>query len=162
MIFRKKPNTINILDVGSGAGAISRAADTHLAIRPHSEDGYVVIDAVTRSGPSPDAVSAKFDFPLWTLSDLEPELRSFEAMRDKNNNKSKSDAQEKREAIMEYMEGEASGLALTSAAMHEKLKLSTWGNLKTFRKHVDILVEEGRLKKLTSEAGSSSKRFTAR
>ena len=152
----------DVTDVGSGAGAISRAADTHLAIRPHAEDGYVVIDAVTRSGPSPDSVTAKFDFPLWTLSDMEPELRSFEAMRDRGNQKSKSEASEKREIIMKYMENDAKGLAITSAAMHEKLKLGTWGNVKTFRKHVDALAADGRLKKLPPEAGSSSNRYTAR
>lgn len=38
-----------VTDVGAGAGAQSRAADTHLILRPHEREGAVVIDAVARS-----------------------------------------------------------------------------------------------------------------
>jgi hypothetical protein len=61
-------------DVGAGAGAISRAADTHLTIRPHEESGYFVLEAVTRSFRAPDAKTIFFDFPLWQESALAPSL----------------------------------------------------------------------------------------
>ena len=41
-------------DVGAGAGAQSRAADTHLVLRPHADKGQVVLDAVARSWPQPE------------------------------------------------------------------------------------------------------------
>lgn len=61
-----------VTDVGAGAGAISRAADTHMAIRQHKEEGLFVIDAVTRSGMSPDPRSAKFDWPVWKDVAVDP------------------------------------------------------------------------------------------
>lgn len=41
----------SITDVGAGAGSQSRAADTHLILRPHEQDGIVVLDAAVRSWP---------------------------------------------------------------------------------------------------------------
>jgi hypothetical protein len=40
-----------VTDGGSGAGAISRAADCHVLLRPHAEDDHIIIDAVARSWP---------------------------------------------------------------------------------------------------------------
>ena len=60
--------TKGITDVGSGAGAISRAADTHLVIRPHEEEGFAVLEAVTRSFKSPEPVTIEFQYPVWLTS----------------------------------------------------------------------------------------------
>jgi hypothetical protein len=57
-------------DVGSGAGAQSRAADSHLVIRPHEEDGVAVVDIVTRSWPPVDSFAIRWDYPLWFLDRL--------------------------------------------------------------------------------------------
>ncbi len=54
-----------LTDVGAGAGSISRAADTHIVIRPHEKDGLSVMECVTRSFPPPSAVSIRFDWPIW-------------------------------------------------------------------------------------------------
>lgn len=54
-------------DVGSGAGSQSRAADTHLIIRPHEDDGVAVVDAVVRSFPPVESFAIQFDFPAWFL-----------------------------------------------------------------------------------------------
>ncbi|MCX7429241.1 MAG: AAA family ATPase, partial [Planctomycetia bacterium] len=56
-----------ITDVGSGAGSQSRAADTHLIIRPHENDGVAVVEAVVRSWPAVDKLAVRFDFPVWSL-----------------------------------------------------------------------------------------------
>ena len=55
----------SVTDVGSGAGAISRAADTHIVIRPHEKPELCVLECVTRSFKSPEPVSIKFTWPLW-------------------------------------------------------------------------------------------------
>lgn len=65
----------SVTDVGSGAGAISRAADTHIAIRPHEEPGLAVFECVTRSFKSPDPFSIKFEWPLWSAVSNRPEVR---------------------------------------------------------------------------------------
>ncbi len=54
-----------VTDVGSGAGAISRAADVHLVIRPHEDDGAAVMDCRVRSGVPPAAIGLRWAYPLW-------------------------------------------------------------------------------------------------
>jgi hypothetical protein len=54
-----------ISDVGAGAGAQSRAADSHLILREHVEDGAVVFDGVVRSFPPVEPVVLRWQFPLW-------------------------------------------------------------------------------------------------
>jgi RecA-family ATPase len=65
----------NTTDVGSGAGAISRAADSHLIIRPHEQDGLAVVDAATRSWKSPEPISISWKYPVWTATDIEPQTK---------------------------------------------------------------------------------------
>jgi len=54
-----------VTDVGAGAGAQSRATDTHLVLRPHEEDGAVVLDAAVRSWPPIEPVCLRWEFPVW-------------------------------------------------------------------------------------------------
>lgn len=62
-----------VTDVGSGAGAQSRAADCHLVMRAHEEDRAVVVEAVARSWAPPDPFCMRWAFPLWTVAeDLDP------------------------------------------------------------------------------------------
>jgi hypothetical protein len=54
-----------VTDVGAGAGAQSRAADTHLILRQHEEDGCIVLDAAVRSFPPVEPLGLRWDFPVW-------------------------------------------------------------------------------------------------
>jgi len=54
-------------DVGSGAGSQSRAADTHMVLRPHKNTGYYVLDAVTRSWPEFTPKVLQKALPLWLV-----------------------------------------------------------------------------------------------
>lgn len=65
-----------VTDVGAGAGAISRAADTHMVIREHESEGLCVFEAATRSFKSPEPVSIKFDWPLWNAVTVAAELKN--------------------------------------------------------------------------------------
>lgn len=65
----------SVTDVGSGAGSISRAADSHLIIRPHEEEGLAVLEAVCRSWPKPEPKSIRFYWPLWESHGAEPVLK---------------------------------------------------------------------------------------
>jgi RecA-family ATPase len=87
-----------VTDVGSGAGAISRATDTHLVIRPHEDDELCVLDAVTRSFAPPESQSIRFLWPLWEMTGAEPKLR--QAKTGKERQQEASDA-EGREAVLE-------------------------------------------------------------
>lgn len=54
----------SITDVGAGAGSQSRAADTHLILREHKDDGFLVLEAVVRSFPRQEPVVLQKAFPL--------------------------------------------------------------------------------------------------
>ena len=54
-----------VTDVGSGAGSQSRAADTHLVLRPHEEEGVVVAEAAVRSFPPMEPICLRWEYPLW-------------------------------------------------------------------------------------------------
>lgn len=77
-----------VTDVGSGAGAMSRAADTHVVIRPHEDDSLSVINAATRSFPPLEPLTLFFTWPCWHRSTTEPKVRSRKSAseaRKKNN-----------------------------------------------------------------------------
>jgi hypothetical protein len=56
----------SVTDVGSGAGSQSRAADTHIVLRPHEEPNVVVLEAAVRSFQQPPAECLRWTFPIWT------------------------------------------------------------------------------------------------
>ncbi len=112
-----------VTDVGAGAGAISRAADVHIAIREHQEDGLAVIDAITRSSQSPESISAKLNWPVWEVQDVDPVVKSFEAGRKQINDQRVKTAEEK----MEYLNGVISEITednpVTAFDMFQTIKL---------------------------------------
>jgi len=66
----------SITDVGSGAGAISRAADSHVILRPHELEGCAVMEAVCRSWRPPEPTTLKWEYPVWfALEGVEPEVK---------------------------------------------------------------------------------------
>lgn len=54
-----------VTDIGAGAGSQSRAADAHIVLRPHEEEGVVVLEAAVRSFKPVAPVALRFEFPLW-------------------------------------------------------------------------------------------------
>jgi len=62
----------DITDVGAGAGSQSRAADTHIILRPHQNGNCHVLDAVTRSFPPVESIVLQWDFPGWIAVDGDP------------------------------------------------------------------------------------------
>ncbi len=60
-----------VTDVGSGAGAQSRAVDTHMVLRLHEADDAVSVDAAVRSFPPMEPFVIRSTRPGWELA---PEL----------------------------------------------------------------------------------------
>ena len=58
-----------VTDVGAGAGSQSRAADTHLVLRPHEEDHVVVLESAVRSWPPMEPRALHWHWPLFTPTD---------------------------------------------------------------------------------------------
>lgn len=64
----------DVADIGAGAGAQSRAADIHLAIRRHKEEDVAVVDMLLRSFFPICRYCVKWDFPIWTPTlDYDPD-----------------------------------------------------------------------------------------
>ena len=64
----------SVTDVGSGAGAQSRATDTHLILRRHKDPGVIVLDAAARTWVPIQPRCLRWTFPLWLPApDLNPE-----------------------------------------------------------------------------------------
>ena len=62
-----------VTDVGSGAGAQSRAPDSHLTMRLHETDNAVVVEAAVRSFAPMEPFCLRWNFPVWTpADDLDP------------------------------------------------------------------------------------------
>ncbi len=55
----------SVTDVGAGAGSQSRAADTHLVLRQHEENGTFVVEAAVRSWPPIQPLALRFQWPLF-------------------------------------------------------------------------------------------------
>ena len=58
-----------VTDVGSGAGAQSRAADCHLILREHAEEDAVVLEAAVRSFAPVEPLPLRWQWPLWHPDD---------------------------------------------------------------------------------------------
>lgn len=58
-----------VTDVGAGAGSQSRAADTHIVLRQHEEDGIIVLDAAVRSFKPVEPLALRWDYPCWHPAD---------------------------------------------------------------------------------------------
>ncbi len=154
-----------VTDVGAGAGSISRATDTHLVIREHVEKGLNVIDAITRSGVSPEPVTAKLEWPLWKqVKGVDPTLKTFENAREKVNTDKKKENEKREDAVVEYMlnwQQENQGQVLNSSQLYAALKMSTWGGEQAFKKNLKKMAEKGKLKELPKATGSLALRYFA-
>lgn len=58
-----------VTDIGAGAGAQSRAADCHIVLREHEDEGLMVLDAAVRSFPPVESLALRWDYPLWIPDD---------------------------------------------------------------------------------------------
>jgi len=83
-----------VSDVGAGAGAQSRATDTHLILRAHELRGAVVLDAAVRSWKPIEPLCLGWTFPVWNpAEDLDPtRLRPERPRRAKSDDASRKDA----------------------------------------------------------------------
>lgn len=63
----------SVTDIGAGAGAQSRATDTHLVLRQHAEQSVVVLDAAVRSWKPVDPICLRWQWPLFQVAEgLDP------------------------------------------------------------------------------------------
>jgi hypothetical protein len=80
-----------VTDVGAGAGSQSRAADTHLVIRPHEEDDIVVLEAAVRSWPAMPPKALRLEWPLFVPTEEVDTSALLGSAKPKSQTKPKSD-----------------------------------------------------------------------
>jgi hypothetical protein len=59
-----------VTDVGSGAGSMSRAADTHMILRQHREENCVVLDSAVRSFAPITPKVLRFNWPIFEVDPM--------------------------------------------------------------------------------------------
>lgn len=57
-----------VTDMGAGAGAQSRSADVHIALRDHEDENTVTLEAVIRSQRPIEPCCMTFDYPIWKVA----------------------------------------------------------------------------------------------
>lgn len=72
-----------VTDVGSGAGAQSRAPDLHMVLRQHERDGAFSVDCVVRTFEPVPSFVVETEFPLFVVNN---DLRADDLKRPKKDN----------------------------------------------------------------------------
>jgi hypothetical protein len=98
----------SVTDVGSGGGAQSRAADTHLILRPHEDQHLAVVEAVTRSWPPVAPFCVRWEYPLWSAEyDADPTLLKREKLaRGPSGNQQAALRQNKEKVLAVFSDGQ--------------------------------------------------------
>lgn len=92
----------DITDVGAGGGAQSRAADTHLILRPHEAENAVVLDGVCRSFAPVEPIVLEWIFPLWSrAADLDP--KALKTTKPGSGQSKEDRLNDKRRKVVEYL-----------------------------------------------------------
>jgi hypothetical protein len=137
----------SITDVGAGAGAQSRAADCHLILRPHEEDGVVVLQAVVRSFPPVEPVALRWSYPLWLpATDVDPTRlkrpvtnRSKTERDQQREDKAAKELEETRKAIVEAM------TAIRTPESKTEIRRQVGGGHASFERAWKSLLHDGTL-----------------
>lgn len=148
-----------VTDVGSGAGAQSRCADTHLILREHEEPNAVVMEAALRSWAPLDPVCLRWSWPLWELApDLDPAAIKRErgrGGRPKKNQEAKGDKPEPTIWTAERYATEIVGEGQSIQAEIEARAISGGMTRKGARDWLDIAVARGLV--FRSQTGRNTK-----
>lgn len=147
----------DVTDVGSGAGAISRSADTHLIFRPHEEAGSVVMEAALRSFAPLEPLAIRYTHPLWhPAEDLDPSaLKGTKTAKANEVAAAKLDS--KRQKVVEYLgsaEVRATGASKTAIKDHTGINHGLGMVL-------DSLVKDGNLRKTCIIVPENGRTFDA-
>lgn len=142
-----------ITDVGSGAGAMSRATDTHLVLRQHQEDGVAVLEAVTRSFQSPQPFCLRFDYPLWVVDEsLDPKQ-----LKDNSPRRGRTSAAVDPKPQAERIADEFLALLKQQGPLSKtKLKTLAHCNSTVAGDALDLLIEQGRIEVREKSSGNKT------
>lgn len=90
-----------VTDVGSGAGAQSRAADCHIILREHEDVDVFVLDAAVRSFKPVEPLAIRWEFPLWRVTGADTSL--LKGKKTQREEKQDEDDKRGKDAIIEAL-----------------------------------------------------------
>ena len=122
-----------VTDVGAGAGAQSRAADCHLVLREHEEDGVIVLSAAVRSFKPVEPLALRWEFPLWVPAvEIDPAK-----LKGKLSHKEQQQAERDKEGIDEIL-----GVLIRGQATARKLRESTGISRERLQRLLELLLSK--------------------
>jgi hypothetical protein len=128
-----------VTDVGSGAGAQSRCADSHIVLRAHQEENAVVLEAAVRSFAPVEPLPLRWVFPIWRPADeLDPT---------KLQGRQTANEQRQNENDLEGI-GKLSALLMEKPSWPREIERRTGYGREKVRRLLNILESKG---KITSE-----------
>lgn len=99
----------SVVDVGAGAGAQARAADCHLVLRDHEEEGIAVMDGAVRSFAPVKSLALRWQFPIW-VPDLDTDASQLKGrLTGKEKRQLEQDAKAQHSFIKALLAGAATG-----------------------------------------------------
>jgi hypothetical protein len=108
-------------DRGAGAGAVSRAADSHIVLTPHETPGIAVLESALRSFPPHDPIAIAWQWPLWEPAADDIDVSKVQGRRksgaEKMREESSKLAETEREAILAALEALPQGNLLHQAGI---------------------------------------------
>ncbi len=111
----------SVTDVGAGAGAQSRATDTHLVLRPHEDEGVVVLDAAVRSWKPIEPTCLRWSFPVWTVDEaLDPGMLKPERPAKRKEPRQAEAPKEPEWSVGRFIEEFITSEAVTIAELRER------------------------------------------
>ncbi len=110
----------DVTDVGSGAGSQSRAADTHVILRPHEQDNTVVCEAAVRSWKPVEPFCLRWEFPRW-VSAAEADPAALKQPATRTDERQSAKDREGFEAIVEALRDHG---AMTASKLRKVTGLS--------------------------------------
>lgn len=132
-----------VTDVGAGAGAQSRATDTHLVLRPHEDENAVVLDAAVRSWPPLQAQVLRWDFPVWNLA---PDLNANRLRRERSRRERTTGALAETgptHDVEHFLQTVLTDAPLTKPALVERGRLAGWSQ-RRLEQVLTLAQQEGR------------------
>lgn len=136
----------SVTDVGAGAGSQSRATDTHFVLRPHTQDGVVVLDAVVRSWRPVDPLCLRWAFPVWTPDwTLDPSELKQERPRKAREPKSEAEPKPALWDVDRFVETFISEEPVTKAKLRELAKSEPGLSWRRITDLCEIAEEDGKV-----------------
>lgn len=121
-----------VTDVGSGAGAQSRAADCHIILREHEDEDVFVLDAAVRSFPPVEPLAICWEFPLWRVTGADTSL-----LKGKKTQREEKQAAEDKDGMNEIIR-----VLLVAPATASKLREATGYGRQKMQRLLERLVAE--------------------